>query len=123
MKEDILLVVATNWKPNRLEFLSALGISIGGFGAQVFSDVYDCLFITSINVKEEFNKYYSVEYASLSEYVVIRYNHVLSENDAESEQIFLVTGLPLILNTNYEGNQLDTVLECIQNLEVLQSEG
>ncbi|MDQ1886663.1 hypothetical protein RA180_21985 [Aeromonas salmonicida] len=122
MKEDVCLIVATNWKPNRVDFLSALGISVGGLGEQLFSTVFDCLFVTSIEVRGEFKKYYSVEYASLSEYIKIRYNKVLSEKDSESAQVFLITWLPQILNTSYEENQLSTVLECIQSLEVLQNE-
>ncbi|RZR42786.1 hypothetical protein [Vibrio vulnificus] len=123
MKEEINLIIATNWKPNRKEFLAALGISIGGLGEQFFGAVYDSLFVASIEVRDEFKKYYSVEYASLSDYMEIRYGKTLSEKDSEADQVFLVTWLPQIIDTMYEENQLSTVLECIKSLEEAKNEG
>lgn len=117
------MILPTSWEPDREKFLAALGISRGGFGEQVFGTVYDALFIESIELKDEFNKYYSVEYASLAEYLEIRYGANLSEEELEADRVFLVTWLPLVIDDNMqEDNKLDTVLECIKKLEEAQNE-
>lgn len=122
MKDKIIFVLPTSWKPDRNEFLAVLGVSRGGFGEQLFGAVYDALFVASIEAKGEFKKYYSVEYESLAEYLEIRYGEVLSEKDLEADMVFLVTWLPQVVDGIYEDNKLNTVLECIKKLEEVQSE-
>ena len=122
MSGEIKLILPTSWVPNREEFLAALGVSRGGLGEQFFGTVYDALFIASIEVKSEFKKYYSVEYANLAEYLEIRYGKALSDENLEAGRVFLVTWLPQVIDTAYEDNKLDTVLECIKKLEGAQNE-
>lgn len=122
MRESVKLVLPTLWEPDRNEFFTALGISRGGLGEQFFGDVYDALFVASIEVKGEFKKYYSVEYASLAEYLEIRYGVALNEEDSDADRIFMVTWLPDVIDEAYEDNKLDTVLECIEKLEEVQNE-
>lgn len=122
MRDKIKLILPTSWEPNRGEFLAALGVSKGGLGEQLFGPVYAALFGTSIEVKGEFKKYYSVEYANLAEYLEIRYGEVLSEEDLEADRIFMVTWLPQMIDHVYEDNKLDIVLGCIKKLEEAQSE-
>lgn len=122
MSDEIELILPTSWEPNREEFLAALGVSRGGLGEQFFGTVYDALFITSIEVKAEFRKYYFVEYATLAEYLEIRYGKVLSEEDLEKKRVFMVTRLPQVIDEHYEDNKLNTVLECIKMLEEAQNE-
>ncbi len=123
MRDEIKLILPTSWEPNREEFLAALGVSRGGLGEQIFGAVYEALFTASIELKGEFEKYYSVEYANLAEYLEIRYGEALSEDDLEAERVFMVTWRPQIIDDMYEDNKLDTVLECIKKLEEAQSEG
>ena len=54
MRDEIELIIATPWEPNRKEFLAALGVSRGGLGEKLFGTVYDALFVSSIEVKGEF---------------------------------------------------------------------
>lgn len=122
MRDELKLVLPTSWDPNRNEFFSALGVFRGGLGEQIFGDVYNALFIASIEVKGEFKKYYSVEYANLAEYLEIRYGKALSEEDLEADRVFMVTWLPQVIDDMYEGNKLDTVLKCIKKLEEAQDE-
>ena len=122
MRDEIKLILPTSWVPNRREFLAALGVSQGGLGEQLFGTVYDALFVASIEVKGEFKKYYSVEYANLAEYLEIRYGEALSEEDSEADRVFMVTWLPQVIDAMYEDNKLDTVLECIEKLEEAQNE-
>lgn len=122
MRDGIKLILPTSWEPNREEFLTALGISRGGLGEQFFGNVYDALFIASIEVKSEYHKYYSVEYATLAEYLEIRYGKTLSERGLEADRVFMVTWLPQVIDEDYEDNKLNTVLECIMKLEEAQNE-
>ena len=123
MRDEIKLIVPTSWEPNREEFLAALGVSRAGLGEQLFGTVYEALFTTSIELKGEFKKYYSVEYANLAEYLEIRYGKASSEDDLEADRVFMVTWLPQVIDDMYEDNKLDTVLECIKKLEEAQNEG
>lgn len=122
MRDEIKLILPTSWEPDRKEFLEALGISAGGLGEQFFGTVYDALFVSSIEVKSEFKKYYSVEYANLAEYLEIRYGEALSDEDLEADRVFMVTWLPQIIDGDYEDNKLNTILECIKKLEEVQNE-
>lgn len=122
MRDKVELVLPTSWEPDRQEFLVALGISRGGLGEQFFGPVYNALFVSSIELKNEFNKYYSVEYASLAEYLEIRYGKILKEEELETDRVFLVTWLPSVIDDMYEDNKLYTVLECIKKLEETQYE-
>ena len=122
MRDEVKLILPTSWEPDRKEFLSALGISRGGLGEQFFGAVYDALVVASIEVKSEFKKYYSVEYANLAEYLEIQYGKVLSEEDLEADRVFLVTWLPQVIDDMYDNNKLDTVLECIKKLEEAPNE-
>ena len=123
MRDEIKLILPTSWEPNREEFLAALGVSRGGLGEQLFGNVYEALFTTSIELKGEFKKYYSVEYANLAEYLEIRYGKAISEDDLEADRVFMVTWLPQVIDDMYEDNKLYTVLECIKKIEEAQNEG
>jgi len=123
MNNKASLILATSWKPNRKAFFTALGVSDEGLGEQLFGPVYDLLFIGSVEVKDEFRRFYSIEYAHLAEYVEIRYGKVLSEDELEAEQVFIVTDyLPQIIDDSYEESKLNTVLECIEKLAEAQNE-
>ena len=122
MRDEIELILPTSWEPDRKAFLEALGVSGASLGEQIFGAVYDALFVASIEVKGEFKKYYFVEYATLAEYLEIRYGESLSEEALESDRVFLVTSLPQVIDRVYEDNMLDTVLQCIETLEETQHE-
>lgn len=122
MRDEVKLILPTSWEPSKDAFLAKLGVSSGGLGAHFFGGVYDAFFTYAIDVKSEFEKYYSVEYASLADYMEIRYGEVLSDEDLGYEHVFLVTWIPQVVDENYENNKLDVVLECIRELERSQNE-
>lgn len=123
MRDEIEFILPTSWDPNRKDFLAALGISNGGLGEHFFGTVYDAFFVASIELKDEFKKYYSVEYANLAEYLEIRYGKALSEDELEASRVFAVTWLPQVVDPAYEENKLEIVLKCITTLEETQNEG
>ncbi len=122
MRDEVKLILPTSWEPSKDAFLAKLGVSSGGLGEHFFGRVYDALFTYAIDVKSEFEKYYSVEYASLADYMEIRYGQVLIDEDLEDEHVFMVTWIPQVVDEDYENNKLDVVLECIRELERSQNE-
>lgn len=122
MRDEIKLILPTSWEPDKDAFLANLGVVKGGLGEHFFGSVYDAFFIYAIDVKGDFERYYSVEYASLADYVEIRYGEVLSEEELGYEHIFLVTWIPQVVDEDYENNKLDVVIECIRELERSQNE-
>lgn len=122
MRDDIKLILPTSWEPDKDAFLAMLGVAKGGLGDQFFGSVYDAFFTHAIDIKREFEKYYSVEYASLADYMAIRYGEALSEDDLGCEHIFLVTWIPQVVDEDYENNKFDVVMECIRELERSQNE-
>lgn len=122
MRDDIKLILPTSWEPDKGAFLARLGVAKGGIGEQFFGSVYDAFFTYAIDVKREFEKYYSVEYANLADYMEIRYGKALSEDDLGYEHIFLVTWIPQVVDRDFENNKFDVVMECIRELERSQNE-
>ncbi|MCR9137609.1 MAG: hypothetical protein NXI27_16550 [Alphaproteobacteria bacterium] len=122
MRDEIKLILPTSWEPNKEAFLAKLGVSRGRLGEHFFGKVYDAFFVHSIEIKQEFEKYYSVEYANLADYVEIVYGEILSDDDLEQDRVFFVTWLPQVVDDICGDNKLDTVLECIEGLERAQYE-
>lgn len=122
MRDHVLLVLPTSWEPNRQAFLTQLGVSEGGLGEQLFGKVYNALFVHSTEMRREFERYYAVEYGSPENYARIVHGLELDDEELAHDQIFLVTWLPQIVDGDYEENQLDTVLACIEDLERANNE-
>lgn len=122
MRDDIKLILSTSWEPDKDAFLAKLGVAKGGLGEHFFGSVFDAFFTYAIDVKGEFEKFYSVEYASLADYMEIRYGEALSEDDLGCEHIFLVTWIPQVVDENYDNNKFDAVIGCIRELERCQNE-
>jgi len=123
MRDEIKFLLPTSWEPNRKEFLKALGVSEVGLGEHIFGAVYDAFFVASYEIKGEFKKYYSVEYANLAEYLEIRYGETLSEDELSASRVFAISWLPQVVDTMYEENRLGTVLECVKKLGEANNEG
>jgi hypothetical protein len=122
MRNEIEMFLPTSWEPDRNVFLTTLGVSKGGLGEHFFGAVYDAFFVKSIELKGEFKRYYSVEYANLAEYLDIRYGKTLGEDELEASRVFAITWLPQVVDTLYEENKLEAVLACIKRLEEAQNE-
>lgn len=111
-------IIATSWKPDQDDYLKELSIKKNGLGAQLFTKIFKAFFVHSIDVKSDYDRYYSVEYPNLKVYLDVRYGLQLNDEELEQEHIFLIDYLPQIVDTDYEDNVLDKVLECIKKLEL-----
>lgn len=117
MRNEVKLILAISWEPNLEEFLAALGISRGSLGEQLFEGVFNALFVASIEAKDEFKRFYSLEYANLAEYLEIRYGQSVSAETLDADRVYLVTWMPQLIDDTYVGNALETVLDSIKKLE------
>jgi len=54
---------------NKDIFLEKVKVKSGTFADDLFSRVYDSLFSELINLEEEFEKYYSIEYESIKHFL------------------------------------------------------
>lgn len=117
MRNEAMLILATSWDPNLEEFLAALGISRGSLGEQLFEGVFNALFRASIEAKDEFKRFYSLEYASLAEYLEIRYGQSVPTETLAADGVYLVSWMPQLIDNTYDGNVLQIVLDGIKKLE------
>lgn len=122
MRGEVLLVLPTSWNPNRQTFLAQLGVSEGGLGEQLFAEIYDAFFVHSIELRQEFERYYVVEYGTPKNYAWRVHGLKLEDEDLDHDMIFLVFSLPQIVSDDYVDNQLETVLASIEQLERVQHE-
>jgi hypothetical protein len=66
-------------------FIERAGVLANSYAGRLVSRLYEDLFMTSLDLKRDFDKYYRVEYAKFGEY--LRKRHLLQRDDAsEVEQ-------------------------------------
>lgn len=69
---DKYLIIINN-KITRKMFLDASGAG-KGFSFNFFNKIYNCIFSEKINVEEEYEKYYSIEFENIWQYLFKKYN-------------------------------------------------
>ncbi|GGB70083.1 hypothetical protein [Henriciella pelagia] len=111
-------ILATSWSPDRQQFFDALRIRHHGLAAQLFGQIFDVLFVVSLDLRREYQRYYAVEYASFSDYVEIYYGKTLSDVEREKEHVFWIKYVPSLLDTAFENHQLEAVLKVISRMEI-----
>ena len=114
---DEMLILSVNVIPEFSEFLSALKIKNATLGAQLFKSVYDHIFVASTDLKREYERYYCVEYPSLSEYLQCANDVYLEEDELEKNHILEFRQDNGLMNDAYDDNILETIVECIRKLE------
>lgn len=71
-KTDKYLITISNLISEDI-FLNLCGAG-KGFSKTLFKRIYDCIFLEIIDIEEEFEKYYSIEYNSLWQFLLKKYN-------------------------------------------------
>ena len=113
------LVLPVNIIPTIHEFLDVLRIKPVGLGAQLFTGVYDQFFVSSVDLKDEYEKYYCVEYPSLRSYLELAHEIYLSPEELEKKHILKIKSPSGVVDQSYDDNMLSVVLDCIKKLEAL----
>jgi hypothetical protein len=114
-EEDLVLPV--NRIPELAEFLNALEVKPAGFGAQLLAEVYGQFFIGSTDLRDQYERYYCVEYPTLRGYLELAHEIYLKPEDLEKKYILKVTPLGGVVDGAYDDNILDAVIECIQKMD------
>lgn len=103
--------------PSVGEFLQILGIKPGGFAAQLLESVYDELFVSSTDLRSEYDRYYCVEYPAFSSYLGMAHGIEVKPRDLEKKYVLLVRSLGGVMDEIYDDNVKTVVLDCVRTLE------
>ena len=116
MNEEIL-ILPVNRVPEALEFLEALEVKPGRFGAQIFTEIYEQFFRLSVDLRDQYERYYCVEYPTLQLYLEVAQEVYLSPDDLEKRHILRIKPSLMTVDQAYDNNVLDVVIDCIRRLE------
>jgi len=116
MNDEHPMIICLQRIPSKEEFFQDLGISAGRLGSQLFGYVYDCFFKHSVSLRHEYNRYYSVEYETLEEFLYVTKDIVLDADALAKPHLLFVDNFHQIINSDYEDNKLETILECIKRV-------
>lgn len=114
---EIEVILSLSRIPSLPEFLKLLGVRPSGLAAQLTEYVYRDMFVMAIDVRKEYNRYYSIEYSTLSEFVECKYNETLSDEELEKEYILFVGDISGFADQLYEENYLDVILDAVYEWE------
>ena len=114
---DKFLVLPVRRIPPLGEFLDALKIKPTGLAAQLFTGVYNQLFVWSDDLRAQYDRYYCVEYPTLAAYLELMHEVYLDQAELEKTHILAVESVGGVLEEAYDDNVWDTVVACIRNLE------
>lgn len=117
MKENDLILPLQRI-PSAEEVFKALGIRTGGLAAQLFGRVHQQLFAWSTDLREQYDRYYCVEYPTLAAYLDMAHDIHLESDDLAKRYVFKVQSPGGVLDEAYDDNVLDAVLGCIRTLEL-----
>ncbi|TGT93882.1 hypothetical protein [Mesorhizobium sp. M5C.F.Ca.ET.164.01.1.1] len=112
--KDAKLILPFPKPPTLAEFFEMLFVKPHGLAAQVTEHVYYDFFLGSLDLKEEYRRYYCVEYANLGDYIVMCHGEYLEEADLNQEHIFRIKHLSQIVDPLYSDNYLESVLETLK---------
>lgn len=99
------------------EFLGALKIKPAGFGAQLFTGVYNQLFVWSDDLRAQYDQYYCVEYPTLAAYLELAHAIYLDPAELAKTHILKIKSPGGVLEEAYDDNVWDTVIACVHTLE------
>lgn len=120
MDDEKIIMLPLNVKPTFEQFLEMLFIKKDSLGAKLIRPAYFQIFIEGVDVKALYDKYYSVEYETLGEYLEVCYNESLTENDLSMKHIFkFKDGYGFVLtDPAYDKGYLDRIIQLLKNIEV-----
>ncbi len=115
--DDVKIIFPINLKPSLIEFFSLLSVSPKGFAAQLLEPVYWQIFINSTDLKAEYNKYYSIEYKTLGNYLEVCHGLDLSEDELDKKFIFKFKNSCQLTDPAYDRDYLDRIITQLRKLE------
>ena len=117
MNEENETILSLNVRPSFNGFLDLLSITTKGLAAQLLDPVYKQFFVYSQDIKEEYVKYYSIEYPTLSEYIEICHNKKLPEEELDKKYIYKVENQCQLTNPAYDTDYFERIIDLLKTLE------
>jgi hypothetical protein len=119
---DDELILPINYRPTIAEFLGVLGLKPRGLGAQLFTAAYNQFFVWSTDLRDEYQRYYCVEYPTFDAYLQLAHDLELEPAELEKKYILKIRSTSGVVDRAYDDSSLDTVLECIRKLEEMHED-
>ncbi len=104
---DKIALLGTNKIPTFSEFLHSSMVQPEGYGGKILKRIYRDIFIRSTDFKRDYEKYYSVEYASFELFM----KHYL---DFKFDARILDYGHVLLIKPDLEFIKADLVENCLE---------
>lgn len=114
---DTYFIIAVSRIPAVEEFLDHLQIKAGGLAAQLFTGVYEQLFASSRDLRDEYQRYYCVEYPTLAEYLELAHELELEPAQLDKAHILKITASWGMLDESYEENIRKTIVDSVLEME------
>ena len=114
MKEDERFILSLDKIPSFEELLLQMKIAPVGFGSIVLGYIYKNIFSSSLDLKEQYFKYYSVEYHTFEEFIFKKVGIKASSSELARKHVLLIDWFMSLLDPSYEGNFLNTVINQLE---------
>ncbi|MDB5583190.1 MAG: hypothetical protein JWR80_8366 [Bradyrhizobium sp.] len=111
------IILPTSYIPSVGEFLDIMRIRPTGFAAQLFTGVYDQFFAWSKDLRDEYNRYYCVEYSTFAAYLELAHEIYLEPAELENAHVLKVKAPAGVVDDAYDDNVRDIVIDCLRKLE------
>ena len=115
--DEKVIILPLDIRPSFEEFLDFLCITKKGLAAQLFEPVYAQIFTYSRNIKEEYFRYYSIEYPTLSDFVEICHDTRLSEDELDKKYIFKFKNRCPLTDPDYDTDNMDRIIKLLKEKE------
>jgi len=112
------VLLIQNTIPTFNEFLNVMGVQENCFASDVLHDIYDELYVFSIDLLKEYNTYYSIEYKTFLQFYINKVGgffdrKLFLEFKSEPNHVLLIKTDMHLIDTDYEENYLETTLQAL----------
>lgn len=123
MEREREIILSINIQPSFEEFLKMLSISsTKTLAAKLLEPVYQQIFVYSKNLRDEYVRYYSVEYLTIGEYLEICHNVTLSDDELGKQYIFKFKNNCQLTDTAYDRENEQYLERIITQLKKMEQE-
>lgn len=111
------LILPMDRVPDIIELLDALKIRPAGLAATLIINVYNQFFIWSTDLRDQYERYYCVEYSSFASYLELAHEMYLDSDALGKKHILKIRSPGGVVDEAYDGNAMEVILGCLKTLE------
>jgi hypothetical protein len=111
------LILPMDRVPDVTELFGALKIKPTGLAATLMSNVYNQFFIWSTDLRDEYERYYCVEYPSFASYLELAHEIYLDPDALAKRHVLKIKSPGGVVDEAYDGNAMEAILGCLKTLE------